>query len=183
MKRLLISAILCFAFSCNVLAQQTRADAPATKEDVERYLQATHSHELMKQMVDAMAKPIHEMAHQQFLRDKDKLPADFETHMNSVFDDMMKDMPFDEMMQAMVPAYQKHFTKGDMDSLVAFYISPTGQKVLREMPAIMAESMQLMMPIMSKRMEAMKQRMNQEVAALLKQSQKKSGGKSPATQN
>ena len=34
------------------------------------------------------------------------------------------------MMQSMVPAYQKHFTKGDIDNLVAFYSSPTGEKVI-----------------------------------------------------
>ena len=33
-------------------------------------------------------------------------------------------------MQAMVPAYQKHFTKGDIDNLVAFYSSPTGEEVI-----------------------------------------------------
>jgi hypothetical protein len=62
------------------------------------------------------------------------------------------------MMQAMVPAYQKHFTKADMDNLVAFYSSPTGEKLLREMPSIMAESMQDMMPIMTKYTESVKQR-------------------------
>jgi len=85
----------------------------------------------------------------------------------------MKGMPFDEMIQAMVPAYQKHFTKGDIDSLVAFYSSPTGQKILREMPAITGEAMQSMMPIMRQHMDAMNQRIQQEVADMVKKSQKK----------
>ncbi len=173
MKRFLITATLCLMLAGNGLAQQTAADPPATKEDVERYLQAIHSHEMMQNMMDAMAKPMHQMMHDQYVKDKDKLPPDFEERMTKMTDDMLKDMPFDEMMQAMVPAYQKHFTKGDMDALIAFYTAPTGQKILREMPAIMAEAMQAMMPIMRQHMDAVNQRIQQEVADMVKKSQKK----------
>lgn len=183
MKRLLLAAILCFVFSANILAQQTGANAPATKEDVERYLEATHSHELMIQTMEAMSKPMHRMVHDRVMKDKDKLPADFETRMNKMMDDMLKNLPLDEMIQAMVPAYQKHFTKGDMDSLVAFYTSPAGQKILREMPAITAESMDSMMTILNKQMAAVQQRVDQEFSAMLKESEKKPGQKPPATQN
>jgi len=173
MKRFLIVATLCLIFAGNGLAQGTAADAPATKEDVERYLQAIHSHDMMLNMVDAMSKPMHQMVHDQFMKDKDSLPPDFESRMSKMIDEMMKGMPFDEMIQAMVPAYQKHFTKGDIDSLVAFYSSPTGQKILREMPAITGEAMQSMMPIMRQHMDAMNQRIQQEVADMVKKSQKK----------
>jgi hypothetical protein len=168
MKRFLVTSLLLFAFSLNVLAQQTTADDPATKEDVERYLQAIHSHDMMKQMMEAMTKPMHQMVHDQFVKDKDKLPADFEDRMTKVIDDMLKDMPFDEMMQAMVPVYQKHFTKGDITAVIAFYSSPTGQKMLREMPAIMGESMQTIIPLMRKYTETMTARIQQEVTESLK---------------
>jgi len=69
--------------------------------------------------------------------------------------------------------YQKHFTKADIDSLIAFYASPTGQKVLREMPGITAEAMQSMIPIMQKQMEAIRQRVQEQVADALKDSTKK----------
>jgi hypothetical protein len=172
MKRFLISLTMCGVFAATVVAQDA-SGAPATKEDVERYFSAIHSHDMMNQMVAAMAKPMHEMVHQQYLKDKDKLPADFEERTNKMMDDMFKDMPFDEMMQAMVPAYQKHFTKGDIDSLVTFYSSPTGQKVLRELPAIMGEAMQSMMPIMQRYMATVKDRIDQETAEALKESEKK----------
>jgi hypothetical protein len=168
MKHFLVGIFLCLSFACNGLAQDTTADAPATKEDVQRYFQAKHSREMMQTMLDAMAKPMHQMTHDRYLKDKDKLPADFETKMNKRTDDLMKDMPFDEMMQAMVPAYQKHFTKGEMDALVSFYSSPTGQKLIREMPAIMGEAMAAMMPIMRQHMDAATQRLQQEADEMLK---------------
>jgi uncharacterized protein len=125
-------------------------------------------------MMAAMAKPMHQMVHDEYVKDKDKLPANFEERTNKTMDDLFQDMPFDEMMQAMVPVYQKHLTKGDIDALVAFYSSPTGQKMLKEMPAIMGEAMENMMPIMQKYMATVKERIDHETAAALKESEKRS---------
>lgn len=179
MKRFLLAAVFCLAFTSNIFAQDA-AGAPASKEDIERYLDTMHSHEMMQNMVVAMAKPMHQMVHDQYVKDKDKLPADFETRMNKMIDDMMMDTPFDEMMQAMVPTYQKHFTKGDIDALITFYSSPTGQKLLREMPAIMGEAMEAMMPIMRQHTDAMNRRLQEEVASMLRNSQKKPVQTSPS---
>jgi hypothetical protein len=180
MNRFLVAALLCSAFSWNALAQN--ADTPASKEDVERYFVAVHSHEMMQKMVEAMAKPMHQMTHDQCAKDQDKLPADCEARINKMMDDTMKEMPFDEMMQAMVPAYQKHFTKGDMDTLIAFYSAPTGQKILQEMPSIMAEAMESMMPLMRRSIDRMTERAQQEVAQMMKDSPKKAVEGAPSAQ-
>jgi len=160
-------------------AAKADADSPATKEDVEAYLAAVHSKEMAVNMMAAMTKPMHQMIREQYLKNKDKLPPDFEARMNKRMDDMMKNMPFDEMMDAMVPSYQKHFTKGDMDALVTFYASSTGQKILKEMPAIMADAMQDMMPIMQKYMDNLQQQLQQQVAQMLEQGSPQAG-KNPA---
>ena len=83
----------------------------------------------------------------------------------------------------MAPVYQKHLTKGDIDNLVAFYSSPTGAKLLREMPSIVAESMQSAMPIMTKYMETVKQTLLKETDVMIARSQKQLNSKAPATQN
>src|SRR5258708_6953834 len=171
MKRILITLALCLAVGSMSLAQQTAADAPATKEDVQKFLDAMHTHDMMQQMVAAMSTPMHKMFHEQYLKDQDKLPADFEARMTKLMDDMLKDIPWDEMMQSMVPAYTRHFTKGDIETLTAFYSSPVGQKVLRELPAITAESMELMMPIMNEHMEKVRVRVEQQVDEMLKEAQ------------
>jgi hypothetical protein len=172
MKRLLMAVSLCLVFCLTGVAQQND-DAPATKEDIQRYLDVMHSHEMMQQMADTMSQQMRQMLHQQFLKDKDKLPPDFEDRMNKLMDDMFRDMPWDEMMQATIPAYQKHLTRGDVNQLVAFYSSPTGQKLLRELPAMMADAMQAMMPIMQDYMEKVQQRVRTETAHLMKEPQKK----------
>jgi hypothetical protein len=50
--------------------------------------------------------------------------------MNRIIDDMLREMPWEEIIQAEMPAFQKHLTKGDVDSIVAFYSSPSGTKTL-----------------------------------------------------
>jgi hypothetical protein len=123
------------------------------------------------------------MTHEQYVKHQDELPAGYEAKMNAMMDEMFEKMPMEEMMQAMVPAYQKHFTKADIDNLVAFYSSPTGEKLLRELPSIMAESMQDVMPIMSKYMETVQQRLLKETDDMIAQSKKQPKASAPATNN
>ena len=173
MKNLLILIVLTLAMGSYAAGQLSPADAPATKEDIEKYLQVMHSREMMTKMVDAMAKPMHQMMHEQYLKDKDKLPADFEARMNKRMDDMFKSFPWNEILDATVPVYQKHFTKGDVDTLVAFYSTPTGQKLIQETPVIMSEVMQTMMPALRKHLDAANARLQQEITAMLKESDAK----------
>ena len=168
MKRYFTLFAFCLVFSFATAAQQNPNDVPATKEDIQKYLDVTHSRQMMAQMVDAMLKPMHQMIHDQFEKDKDKLPADFESRMTKMMDDSIKSFPWDEMIDSMIPVYQKHLTRGDVNAMVEFYSTPTGQKLLREMPQIMAEAMQNMMPMMRRQMEAMQQRMQEEVTAMIK---------------
>ena len=183
MKRLLLVVGLVFVFSWACIAQTNADDSPATKADVEKYFQIVKSHDMMKKLMASMSQSLQQIEHEQYLKHKDELPADYESKMTARMDEMFDNMPWDEMTQAMVPAYQKHFTKGDIDNLVAFYSSPTGEKVLREMPAIMAESMQNMMPIMTKYMETVKQTLLKETDVMIAKSKKQPGANAPATHN
>jgi uncharacterized protein len=166
MKMFCIAA-LCLALSATALSAhglaQTADTDPATKDQVEIFLRTMHTHDVTQRMMEAMLKPMHQMFHDQFKKDGRQLPADFESRINKMMDDLIKDMPMDEMTQAMVPAYQKHFTNGDISNLIAFYSSPTGQKVLQELPEVTSEGMQAMMPVMIKYIGDWKERMQKEV--------------------
>lgn len=149
MRRIFLAVLLCLAFTLAALAQQAD-DPPASRADIQTYFETMHSHDSMKQMMDAMAKSMHQLTHDQYLKNKDKLPEDYEQRMTRQTGDMLKNMPLDEMMQATIPVYQKPFTKGDVNALLAFCSSPTGQKFLRDMPAILGEPMDAMMPVISR---------------------------------
>jgi hypothetical protein len=182
MKRPALVLLACLLFASISFAQQNDANAPASKADVERFLDAVHTRDMTKSMMNAMTVQMHKMVHEQVLK-QPNLPADSEERLNKLTDSVYKEMPVDELIDVMIPVYQKHFTKGDMDALVAFYSSPTGEKMVKEMPAIMSESMQAASGILQEMMAKMTQRVNDEIAQMQKSDDGKSNKPSPSTPN
>ena|ERR1700735_212559 len=182
MKRPALAMLACLLFASISWAQQTDANAPASKADVERYLDAMHSRQMMKDMAEVMTVQVHKMVHEQILK-QPNLPPDAEERLNKLTAGIYKDMPLDQMLDAMIPVYQKHLTKGDTDALVAFYATPTGEKMLKEMPAIMSESMQAASGVMQEMMAKMTQRVDDEIAQMQKADDGKNNKQSTAAPN
>ncbi len=182
MKRFAFAVLVCLLFASISFAQQSAADAPASKEDIEKYLDTMHAREMMKSTIEAMTKQMHQMTHAQ-LEKQPNLPPDFEARMDKMMDDMIKGLPIDELIQAMVPAYQRNLTKGDVDALTAFYSSPTGQKVLKETPAMTADAMQAASGIIQKMMAQMQDRLQSELAQLQKENDGSSKPQPQSTPN
>jgi hypothetical protein len=169
MKRATLATILCVLFIPTTYAQQQNpSDSPASKEDVMRYLDAMHTRDMMMSMMNLMAKQTSTMVHDQVSKQQD-LPPDAEARINKMTQDMFKNFPVDDLLQAMVPVYQKHFTKGDIDALVTFYSSPAGQKLIKELPAITAESMQASMGVAQKLVANMQQQIQDDINQIRQQ--------------
>lgn len=177
MKRLLIAIACLVLLGASALAQS--ADEPASRDDVILFLRTMHSHDLFQRTMEVQSQSMQQLFRDQIVKDKGSLPPDFAAHMKKVMDELMKNMPIDEVTQAMIPAYQNHFTKGDIEALNTFYSSPVGQKFLEESPAVMQEGMKAAMPILSKYLSEWKERMGQEV----KQMETNSAAGAPATKN
>jgi len=182
MKRLLIVLISLVVVCAPALAQTADTD-PATKDDVILYLQTMHSHDLMQKTVEVQSKTIQQLLHDQLVKEKGKVPPDYDVQMKKAMDDLIKGMPMDEITQAMIPSYQQHFTRGDIAAMNAFYSSPVGQKVLHELPAVMQEGSQAAMPIMSKYLGEWMERMKQTFDAPEKEGAPKAGDTAAAPKN
>jgi hypothetical protein len=169
MKRFLI-ALACLAFCASGLAQT--ADEPATRDDVILYLRTMHSHDVFQKLMEVQSQNMQQLFRDQILKEKGTIPPEFDAHFKKAMDDLVKGMPIDEITQAMIPAYQKHFTKSDIEAMNAFYSSPVGQKVLQELPVVMQEGSQAAMPIMSKYLGDWKDRMQQDLKELEKSAPK-----------
>src|SRR5262249_42889308 len=61
----------------------------------------------------------------------------------------------DDLINAIIPIYQRHLTKTDIEEMIRFYSSPVGQKLLREQPQIIQESMQAGAAAQQRRIEEM----------------------------
>lgn len=92
-------------------------------------------------------------------------------------DNLFNDMPVDEMLDAMIPIYQKHLTKNDIGAILNFYSTPVGQKLLREQPAMMQEGMEAGGEIGRRRIGAMIQKMDEFVNDMVQDELKKKGAK------
>ena len=68
-----------------------------------------------------------------------EMRAEFEKIMGRFLADTMKDAP---------SIYARHFTAQELRDITAFYRTPTGQKALRTMPVVAAESFGMIMPRM-----------------------------------
>jgi uncharacterized protein len=178
-KRILI-AIACIVVSLPVFAQN--ADDPASKDDVMLYLRSMRSHDLMQKMMEVQAQSMRQMLHDMILKEKGSVPADFDEQFKKFMGDMIKGMPADEIVQAMVPAYQAHFTHGDIEAMNTFYSSPVGQKVLHELPAVTQEGMQAAMPILMKYLSDWQEKMKHELGTATKPASKPKAA-NPPTQN
>ena len=87
-------------------------------------------------------------------------------------DQVIADLPLDEILESMIPIYQKHFTSQDLAAISAFYASATGQKMVREMPAMMQESMQASMALVEKRMTASQKKVEEMMNDIIEKNQK-----------
>ena len=131
-------------------AQQLNSDdAPASKEDVERIFSTLHLGETMHKMMDMMMTQTRKTVQENL---KNRFPDITQKDLDrieSITDTAIKGYDIDSIFDEIVPIYQRHLNKSDVAAMLSFYESPTGQKLLREQPAMMAESMQ----ITQKRME------------------------------
>jgi uncharacterized protein len=162
MKRASIILAICLAMASVCSAQQNPADAPASKEDIQRYLETMHSRDLLQKTMDAVTLQMRKVVHE-FVEKQEGLPADFEARMDRMVGDMFKDFPYDEYIQDVIPVYQKYLTKKDVESLIAFYSTSTGQKILLQMPAMTADAMQAATPIYKRMMDKAMTRVQEEV--------------------
>lgn len=170
MKRSTLALIVFLVFTSAGYAQQNPSDAPASKEDITHLMDVMHSRDMMVTVMNLMSKQTSQMVHQQVSQQRD-LPADAEARIDKMVQDMFKNFPVDDLIDAMIPVYQKHFTKGDIDAVVAFYSTPAGQKFLKEMPAITQESMQASMGIAQKMVAKMQQQIQADIDQMRQENQ------------
>jgi len=159
MKRCLVLLALILATVCTTLGQPAGVDASASREDIRRLFDVMHIRDQMKQVMDQVLKQMKSMNHEQIKKHDPQVTDEEIAKLDAMSDQYLKDIPIDGMLDDMVPVYQKHLTKADVDAMVGFYSSPTGQKILTEMPAMTAEGLQAMQPRMRKMMEEASEKM------------------------
>lgn len=172
MKKLTGYAVVCFllAMPVCVVAQAAGGSEAPDKADVVKFLDLMHARAQMEQVLSGMVKQMKSGAEDGFKQKVPDATPEQLAKVDKMVDTMFAALPMDEMLDAIVPIYQRHLTKADLNAVTAFYSSPAGQKILKELPAIMSESMQAGGEIGRKAFAAKGEELDRQIGDLAKES-------------
>ena len=150
------------------LAAPVPVDQQPSKEDLAKLFEVMHLRAQMQNMMSTMQQMIRQQMESQSKRLDSKYgqltpeqQAGLQKILNTYLEKSMSIYTIDEMIDDMIPVYQRHFTKTDVDSLIAFYSTPSGQRMLAEQPVIMKEYY----PVVMKHIEEGSAKLSQELDA------------------
>ena len=165
------------AFSCAIVFRTGFADAPPSEASIKQLLEIGQAHKLIDMMMtqmDGYMKQVMKQATQdqhvtpEIQKDIDKRQAEMM--------DIVKEMLDWKKLEPMyVRVYQKSFTQAEVDGLVAFYKTQTGQALLTKMPVVMQNTLNEVQQMMQPMMQRIQQ-MQHEVVAEIQAQKKKSDG-------
>jgi hypothetical protein len=151
-------------------SNQASADAP-TRDQVMTLLDLLQVRKTMSVMLESMKQVMREGAERSF-RERVPNPTPKQlAALHGMFDDIVDATSMDDMINALIPIYQRHLTKADIEEMIRFYSSPTGQKLLHEQPAIIQESMQAGAEVQQRRMDEIKAKIQQRMQQIEEASQ------------
>ena len=177
-RAILFAILMCMA-SLPLLGQagvSGGADAPASPEDIKKMFDVMHIRDQMKLVMEQVSQQMRSIAHEQIRKSQPDVTDGDIARLDAISDEVTKGMPIDGLLDDMVPVYQRHLSKSDVDAMVGFYSTPTGQKILQEMPAMTRDGMQAMQP----RLRQMMDDANSRIEKMVKeQMQKKNDSGKP----
>jgi hypothetical protein len=119
----ILAAILLLPSGWSPGVAQTPIDA-VTKDDVQQLISLTDYRQQMNLMIKGMMQQLSNVKIDQYKRTHPSAtPAEIakvEQCVSSTVQVVTKNYPFDEMIDAIVPIYQRHLTHSDMQSFIEF---------------------------------------------------------------
>jgi uncharacterized protein len=140
-----LSCVLLFLWGA-ALPALAQADAPPTRDEILGLFGLMHVREQVVPAMESIAKQQRAIILDNLRRQNPHIRPQDMARLNQFTTDIMSELPVEGMIDDMVPVYQKHLNRSDVEAMSAFYSSPAGQKLVREMPAMTLESMQAASP-------------------------------------
>lgn len=135
----LLTALLSLLFACASHA------APASAQSIEELLQLTKA----AAMVDSMSASTEQIMREQMRQATQGKPTNAEQQrvqeamLAKVLPLIREELNWAKLKPSYVQLYQETFEQAEIDGLIAFYRSPTGQAFISKMPVVMQKSMAL----------------------------------------
>ncbi len=187
-----IAVIIFLLFSFSALAQKQPASAPPAKANPQSKPAATANgsnvasrEQIMKllellQVPDSLAMTLEAMKEQmkvgalQMFREKVANPSPEQVKsVDAIVDEEFKMIGMEDLIQDVVPIFQKHLTRSDVEAVIRFYSSPVGQKIRHEQPAMARESLQATAAGQRGKMELLLAKLDLRIEQLAQNEEKK----------
>ncbi len=125
MKNKVLTGLLALALCA--AAQDAAADAHAQKlADIRKLMSLTGADKIANQMLDQMGESMRTLQGAGSAK---------------YFAEFRKEFDLNKIFELQIAAYDKHLSADDIESLVAFYESPAGRRMIEAMPEITSELM------------------------------------------
>jgi len=137
-----IVLLLCLGVPATGMGQSKTAAHPAARtslsakhRDTEKLMELVGTRQILRQIFDQDIDAQMEAMR----RARPDVPAQFWQDFSQEF---KRQASPDELMKAILPIYDKHFTQQEIRQLIAFYESPLGKKISVTLPEIQQESIE-----------------------------------------
>ena len=101
----------------------------ASKEDVQKLFDVMASRDQMAQMMQKVFAQMRTLNRDEIKKRHPDITAAQLASMDRQSEELLKNFPLDEMLSDMIPVYQRHFTKTEIDSFTSFFSSPVGRSI------------------------------------------------------
>ncbi len=133
-----------------MVAQQAARPSPATTQsvrptrgDVLKFLGVMRVRERMEDVRKAALAQARQSVRDLVAEELPNATREQVAELEAMVDKMVAGYTIDDTLEDMIPIYQKHLTKGDIDTVTAFFSSPAGRHFLDKEPLITNEALQL----------------------------------------
>lgn len=156
----LIASLLALSLSGPVLAE------PPTPASIEKLMVVTHSDRIIDQMffsMDSMMRNLVNQSVQQNGMSKEGRQV-LDNYMGRIMKVMREEMSWAKIKPIYVQVYAETFTQQEIDDMLAFYATPSGQSMIEKMPVVMKKSMALTQSHIAPLMQRMQLELQQAIA-------------------
>ncbi|MEL0641064.1 DUF2059 domain-containing protein [Pseudoalteromonas aliena] len=162
-KVLLLSLLI---FSSSLYAEQS-----TKQQEIDELISVMNLDSMVDSMYDQVEGMIKGMSGKMDVKPSEQ--AIFDKYYGDMTTVLKTEMSWAKMQPMMVNVYDKHFSEQEIADMLAFYKTDTGQKILKKMPVVMQESMQMSQSLMKDAMPKI-QTLAQQLSDELEQSRSES---------
>lgn len=173
MKRFVLAVSLLLAvaaFGQPKAASVPKSAAPAavqpTREEVQKMLDLMRVREQMNELAQQYVMQMQQGARADYLHDHPNASEETLKKVDAIFVEVEPLIKTDDLMQIIVPLYQKNLSRADVLAITAFYASPAGKHMLDKSPVVMREVMQASAEYARSHMEQFVRRVDARMKAI-----------------